>query len=199
MEVNEMQRKTNTTLYVREAFSQLISQKGIEEISVKDIIERAGISRGTFYLHYLDKYDLMEKLEDDVLRNLSEIFLSSSSDNEHPNLLISYDAILESLRYVQQDFQLVYGLVTDKGSKSFIEKFKGLLIAVVKEKLAAKNQEVVKEFQIPEEYALEIVLSSILAIILLWIKKGGKESPEEITDIVMLSKKIAPIQFVNSI
>lgn len=55
-----------------EAFLQLISEKSFQDLSVKEIVQRAGISRSTFYLHFTDKYELLE----DVRRMLNERFLS---------------------------------------------------------------------------------------------------------------------------
>lgn len=55
-----------------EAFLQLLHEKSLEELSVKEIIQKAGFSRSTFYLHFADKYELME----DVRRTLNGQFLS---------------------------------------------------------------------------------------------------------------------------
>lgn len=55
-----------------EAFLQLLQEKSFEELSVKQIIQKAGFSRSTFYLHFADKFELME----DVRRMLNNQFLS---------------------------------------------------------------------------------------------------------------------------
>lgn len=55
-----------------EAFLQLLHEKSFEELSVKEIIQKAGFSRSTFYLHFADKYELMEE----VRRMLNGQFLS---------------------------------------------------------------------------------------------------------------------------
>jgi len=47
-----------------------LKKKGFEHISVKDITEGAMISRNTFYLHYADKYELLNKICDDLMRTL---------------------------------------------------------------------------------------------------------------------------------
>jgi AcrR family transcriptional regulator len=45
----------------------------VNEISVRELTEKIHISRGTFYLHYKDVFDLVEKLELDVLQSFDEI------------------------------------------------------------------------------------------------------------------------------
>ena len=49
---------------------------------------------------------------------------------------------------------------------------------------------------LPEDYANEILLSSTASVILLWIKKGGVETPEEIAHIVNQSKDISPYELL---
>ena len=54
------------------AYLQLLFEKSLEELTVKEIVQKAGISRSTFYLHFADKYELM----DEVRRKLNDRFLS---------------------------------------------------------------------------------------------------------------------------
>lgn len=63
-------RVRRTQKAIRGAFFELVKEKGFEHISVKDITDRALISRNTFYLHYSDKYDLFNKICDDLMRTL---------------------------------------------------------------------------------------------------------------------------------
>ena len=55
-----------------EAFLQLLTNKTFEELYVKDIVQTANVSRSTFYLHFIDKYQLMEE----VRNKLNNQFLS---------------------------------------------------------------------------------------------------------------------------
>ena len=41
---------------------ELFLKKGIEKTSIGEIVERAGVAKGTFYLYFKDKYDLLNKL-----------------------------------------------------------------------------------------------------------------------------------------
>lgn len=63
-------RITRTQRLIKEAFYDLIKEKGFEHITVKDITERAMISRNTFYLHYADKFELLNKQCDELMRTL---------------------------------------------------------------------------------------------------------------------------------
>lgn len=67
-----------TKTLIRKAFTELLTKKPIQSISIKELCELAGINRGTFYAHYQDIYDLRQKIEDemyhDVQRTLSPLF-----------------------------------------------------------------------------------------------------------------------------
>lgn len=52
---------------IREAFFKLLKEKGFARVSVADLCREADISRGTFYLHYEDKYELVRALIDEAL------------------------------------------------------------------------------------------------------------------------------------
>jgi AcrR family transcriptional regulator len=53
-------RVKRTRAMIADAFSEVLHEKGFQAISVQDITERAGINRTTFYLHFTDKYDLLD-------------------------------------------------------------------------------------------------------------------------------------------
>lgn len=55
-----------TRLLIRKAFTELLKQKPIQSISIRELCEHAGINRGTFYTHYTDIYDLLNQLEEEM-------------------------------------------------------------------------------------------------------------------------------------
>ncbi len=62
------EKKTRRSLH--NAFLELRSRKALERITVKELCERAEISKATFYLHYRDIYDLSDSLQMEVIRNI---------------------------------------------------------------------------------------------------------------------------------
>ena len=55
---------------IRRAFLDLLKKKPVQNITVKEVCEEAGIHRGTFYAHYKDLYDLLHQIEDEMTKNL---------------------------------------------------------------------------------------------------------------------------------
>lgn len=63
----EDRRTRYTKAVIREAFFELLREKGFDRMSVTDLCRRADINRGTFYLHYVDKFALLDEVIDEAL------------------------------------------------------------------------------------------------------------------------------------
>lgn len=66
-------RKLKSQKAIQSAFLEMLIEIGFDEITVKVIAEKADIGRKTFYLHYVDKYDLLDHIVDGHLEELTEI------------------------------------------------------------------------------------------------------------------------------
>ncbi|AXG40419.1 TetR/AcrR family transcriptional regulator (plasmid) [Enterococcus gilvus] len=190
-------RKTATKSRIKTAFTELLKEKGIEGLTVMDIARKAGINRGTFYAHYVDKYELMEKLEMEIIYDLKQILIrSEEGDPNDPVELIPYSLILESLVYVKHDFAFISAIAGKGGDPQFITMVKEILSELITIKIAQSPELEFKKGNLPEDYAQEILLSSIVGIILLWIKKGAKETPEEIAQMITKAKQLSPYELL---
>lgn len=68
LELNKMRKKS--ALY-NTAF-ELFTTKGLAKTTISDIVENAGVAKGTFYLYFKDKYDIRNKL---ISHKAGELFL----------------------------------------------------------------------------------------------------------------------------
>ena len=78
-------RKTSTKEDIKEALIQLLSEERFDTISISKLCKRAGINRGTFYLHYQDKYQMVDSLK----TTLSPNFLVIACLKQRTNILKS--------------------------------------------------------------------------------------------------------------
>ena len=62
------EKKTKRSIY--NAFLELRSKKPLEKITIKELSEKAEISKATFYLHYQDIYELSQQLQLEVLKRI---------------------------------------------------------------------------------------------------------------------------------
>ena len=69
-------RKLKTQKALRDSLAELLTEKDLRKITVQEIADKADVNRVTFYKHYLDVYDLYDKIEEDTLVELGLMVLS---------------------------------------------------------------------------------------------------------------------------
>ena len=70
----EDRRVRKTKKLLRHGLSQLMLEKSIKDITVRELAELVDINRGTFYIHYRDIYDMVEQLEQEIYSEITAIF-----------------------------------------------------------------------------------------------------------------------------
>lgn len=171
-------RQTRTKEDIKEALIQLLSEDKFEYISVSKLCKRAGINRGTFYLHYLDKYDMMDRIKEETMSQFQSLFDDDSATTD--------EILTANFQLLKEHERLINALIKSKyiDFRQAIREF--LLTVILDEKQIQHTQKFLAEnFHIPQGYALEVFLSSIEGIISLWISSGAQEEPEEITQMIL--------------
>ncbi|MCR4997161.1 MAG: TetR/AcrR family transcriptional regulator, partial [Butyrivibrio sp.] len=103
---------------------ELFTSKGLNKTSISDIVERAGVAKGTFYLYFKDKYDIRNRL---IAHKSSQLFIQANEALSHENLTEFDDRLIFLMNYALDS------LSTNKGLLSFI--YKDLSWAVFKKAL----------------------------------------------------------------
>ena len=91
----------------------LFTTKGIHKTSISDIVEQAGMAKGTFYLYFSDKYDIRKKL---ITHKASQIFRKAMTDLKKEQTDNLEDCILFIVNHV------IDQLDADKSLLNFISK-----------------------------------------------------------------------------
>ena len=78
-------RKTKKALQI--ALVELLSEKDLDKISVKEITEKADVHRVTFYSHYQDIYELYAELENDSLSGITD-FIGTDPSHSYEDMFI---------------------------------------------------------------------------------------------------------------
>lgn len=75
-------RVTRTRRLLMDALADLIILEGYETITVREIVRKAGVNRSTFYLHFLDKQDILTQFQNDMLSELRGLWKESEYSYE---------------------------------------------------------------------------------------------------------------------
>jgi len=147
---------------IKNAVIELMSEKSFDDITIQDISDRANVSRGTIYLHYLDKFDLLDKLIEEHIDEMGEICKSTSE-------MDFTEANLPWFEYLKGHYLFFSTMLASKGAPSFRRQFHEFLIEEFKDEVditKGKNQ------GLNEDVILQFIVTSYVGIVEWWITSG---------------------------
>ena len=103
--MKESRRTQMTRMMLRTALIELMQQRPLDQISIKDICQQADLNRTTFYLHYTDQRSLLEDVEQNVKENMVR-YLGQTQGIDS-----ALDAITSFLLYIKENalvFQVLF-------------------------------------------------------------------------------------------
>ncbi|MCY7939630.1 TetR/AcrR family transcriptional regulator [Bacillus inaquosorum] len=123
-------RILRTRLLIREAFVDLLQEMDIEKMSVSRITERATISRVTFYLHYRDIPDMLEKMADDMIEDIQSI-LKSQPVNEDSTEDMDLLMLIRLLDHIAEHVNFYKVILGSRRVPIFTERLLNLLTEII--------------------------------------------------------------------
>ncbi|MFO6495855.1 MULTISPECIES: TetR/AcrR family transcriptional regulator C-terminal domain-containing protein [Bacillus] len=178
-------RINRTKRMIRDALSELMEEKAFEEVTVKDITRKADINRGTFYLHYQDKYDLLEQSENEIIEEIREIAkqsIHSMGVLKGPVIDKPLPFVVDIFEYFKENAIFLKAILGPKGTGSFPLKFKSVLT----ENLKRLKKTIKAEALVPEEYLISYIVGAQVNVLHEWLISGMAETPHEMA--LILSK-----------
>ena len=171
-----------TQSLIRQAFTGLLQQKHIQRITVKELCQKAGINRSTFYAHYMDIYDLLQKLEEDMVEDFQRALkplLAGVPDPgpgtgmEEPSLLEIITGIYQCLR---DNVDICTVTLGEYGDKAFAVR---LLSLGWESCLAAYSNHLWGASPRQLEYFYAFVSNGHIGLLQKWLEEGMTTSVEE--------------------
>ena len=163
---------------IRHAFVELVLEKGTEKITVKSIVERAEISRGTFYAHYSDIYAVIEEIENETMGKMIEILNAYSNidliQNPKPFLYKIAD-------FFERDIEFYRMLINTGRASTFITKLKEVLI----EKILGYKETILSVKERAEfTLCVHFIVNGFVSVYEDWIAKKLDGTLEELAESV---------------
>ncbi len=155
-----------------EAFCELYKTTPIEKITVKELVQKAGYCRATFYNYFKDAYDLLECVENEFISSLLETITNNIEQNKVDDFVHTF------VKLVRSEERYINVFMNSCNNSSFIEKLKTEALPLL---LAA--------FHVPIEnvtarYALEFYISGLIPVIGTWLKNSQDIPTEELAKLI---------------
>lgn len=160
----EDRRVKYTKMVLRQSLLKLMKEKPISRISIKAICEDADINRATYYSHYTDQYDQLNKIEFEFIEGI-ELLLEGMSETNPA------DIISKIFDYIKDNHDLCCTLLSPNGDMAFEEKVSELIRLNV---LTAMKDFFVEEHS-TSDYIYTYIFTGSVGIIKKWLTdKTGK-------------------------
>ena len=161
---------------------QLLQNKSFESITVGNIAKIAEINRGTFYLHFTDKFDLLDQIEQQLFEDLGNHIDELQSSYVSPNTFEKGQEQLATTLFssIKMHAPLLKIFLGDHGRAGFHLRFRATFSEKVRINLEA-NKNFNANLKAPMEYFLSFITSAFLGLIEQWVQNDLDKTPEEMT------------------
>ncbi len=180
----------NTALKMHQALFDLLETNDFQQITIKQITEKAGVNRCTFYAHYENTYDLLEDTQKTFIQNFFSNYdefglqahqVKNLSKEESNFITVEY--LLPYLSFVKENKKIykVYmkNLSVFKSEEVFQSLLKHVFIPVY-EKNGITDKTIIT-------YLANYYLMGITSIIMRWLERDCVDDIRLICEIIMIA------------
>ncbi len=157
------------------ALIALIEEKAIDDVTIREVLDRAKVGRSTFYLHYQDKDDLLLSQLEDGLQMWSN-FLSTKREKSR-----RLAAVAEFFAHVASAGKLYRSLVLSGRIQTFFDLAQGYFARGIARRL--------KEIGLPmpdqreSDARSHALAGNLLSLLKWWLDRGAKEPAKDMDDL----------------
>lgn len=154
------------------AFWNILENKKIDKITVKEITDHAGYYRSTFYEYFTDISDLFEQVEDMLIEDIKKQAVNSLTSKSIDDL------ILKSANFYNDNSKFLMILLGGSGGPTFASKLKDTVRPII------LNYYNFDKNNSQCEYLIEFALSALLGTLTYWFQKNKDITVQEFISII---------------
>lgn len=157
---------------IKKAVLELMAEKNFDDVTIQDIADRANVNRGTIYLHYKDKFDLLDKIIEEHINKLRELCQSASEMTFQEGNYVWFE-------YFANNYLFFSTMLTTKSATYFRSRFLDL---VVEEYRPAFDVSEGINQGLDEEMILQFFGAAVVGAVEWWFKNGMPLPPRVIAE-----------------
>lgn len=166
-----------TKMVLRESLIELLKEKPISRLTIKELCQRADINRATFYSHYADQYDLLKQIESKFIADINSYLDHFVVEAGETNMVQILSKIFE---YIAQNSELCHVLL---GNNCNID-FQTYIMKIVSERVVFQWQKKTKVDEATAEYIYIFVATGSIGVIRKWLQDANPISPLRMAEFV---------------
>lgn len=176
MKANSQDRRVKRTkTLLQKTLVELMLEKEVSQISVKELTQRADVNRSTFYLHYLDIYDMLEQMENEFVGRVKGFFC------DYFNPLPTSPPItlfLQISQWLERDREYYVKLLRGTAAAQLLEK---LRVQIVDEFLHILNTIFQEENSLDLRTRVNFIVSGTIGVLHMWVTEENTGSLPELS------------------
>ncbi|QYK67539.1 MULTISPECIES: TetR/AcrR family transcriptional regulator [Paenibacillus] len=153
---------------IKKAVIELMAEKNFNQITIQDISDKANVSRRTIYLHYLDKYDLLDRLIEEHINELEKLRAASSEMSFIDGGLIWFE-------YLESHYLFFSTMLTSQAGVSFHNRFLEFVMEGLKEEV---NTQEGKNQGLSDEVILRFIAAAYVEVVEWWFNNEMPYPPQ---------------------
>jgi AcrR family transcriptional regulator len=159
-----------------DALLALVEERPFETITVQDVLDRAGVARSTFYVHYRDKNDLFLSDVDEFLEAMATMLVRQKETSDRVAPVREFFAHVAEMRTLYEAF-LASGRIQD-----FLELAQGHFAAAIGQRLAGHPR--ARGLSAAHRAgAAQALAGALLALMRWWLDRGAPGSAAEMDEL----------------
>lgn len=170
-------RVLRTRQLIRDAFIDLLQEIELEKITVNRLAERATINRVTFYLHYRDIPEMLEKLADDMINEIHTIL--KDIRNQSPSIDMDWAMLLKILEHIAENSKFYKVLLASKRIPVFTDRLMALMVDLITNRREyLDDSSSASAIIVPKDIAIWYGSSAFIGTIVCWLHNDMPYTPQ---------------------
>jgi AcrR family transcriptional regulator len=185
-ENRHQKRRRRTVAQLKQATLELLLENGYDAISIQEITDRADLGRGTFYIYFHSKEEIVWSIIEEGFSRTTQDALLSAKDNvpEWPE----YFSYVNIFNHAQQNRDLYLVMLGGQGSSMLTKRVQDYLAADI----IADNQRygIYKSGTVPPQVFAQILTGALFRMLVWWLETPNAYTPQDMAS--MLASVIYP-------
>jgi len=159
-------RRLQTRRQLIETTMQLVLEKGYDTISIQDITDRADLGRGTFYIHFKDKEEIVWTVFQELFRTLEQE-AHRQLDRNAPG--VEYYGLLNIFHHAEKNRDLYKIMLGGKGSALLTARVQEFMAESFLYDIRNAHPPAADDFNIPPEIEAQMLTGMISRLLFWWL------------------------------
>ncbi len=172
-------RKLRTRAKLKEATLSLVLEKGFDDVTIQDIVDRADLGRGTFYVHYRDLQDILWDIIQDGLQASMVEGEARSAESAYPPGYLGYLITFETAAKYKDLYRVMLG---GKGSALITHRVADFLAAEIQQNI--EDGLLVQHPGYPPAISAQFAVGALMRLVIWWLETPNDYTPQQMGEMV---------------